>query len=610
MGKAGTSAEKLDEPSVLGSTLVALRLALQIAPTSCALMIAQRAFAAALGPLSLALMRLLVDQIPEAIATASYNVVVLLAVALVAAQVLSSGTNLISALCKVSFDRKIDEEVAAVMVGKFKRLEFACLEGPDKQDVINRVGPLLRGNITNEVDGALNVLSALISFVGVALVIAPVSAAAAVLLLALFAMMCLVSFKVEKKRFALRDWQSRDDRIFEYYGDMLSDKNSLFELRAFEARDWLVEKMEALGNEVVSERICLESSQGRWSVLGCVLSVSWMAYAIAAAATALASGGASVGSLVSVVASCRTVNSAESLLQGGLSAFASNALKVNYLERFLSFPESPPDCRQSPDQDTVASFEHVAFSYPQGDGSLVLEDVTFDITEGEHVALVGRNGAGKSTVVKLLAGLYNPTSGSIQVPNGNGGNNGNDSSEGNCGLRGRVSFVFQDFMRYDLDLRHNVALGSVDKLDDDEALTQALARSGFTYEGLSLDTPLGKIESSGVDLSGGQWQRLAIARALVSDSPLIVLDEPTASLDPLAECELYQSFGEAMKGRACLIISHRLASAQMCDRIIVLDEGRIVQEGSHDELMAQEGLYREMYRAQASWYQDDSEEEG
>ena len=168
-------------------------------------------------------------------------------------------------------------------------------------------------------------------------------------------------------------------------------------------------------------------------------------------------------------------------------------------------------------------------------------------------------------------------------------------------LRRTFSVVFQDYCKYTLTLRENVALGDITKLNDDRALESALKMA--LAEGIAdLDAPLGKLEDDGIDLSGGQWQRLAIARACLPDSAFVILDEPTASLDPLAESRMYNSFAEVLRNRGCIMISHRLASARMADKIIVLSGGTVTETGSHDQLMQSGGLYADMYTAQSAWY--------
>ena len=250
------------------------------------------------------------------------------------------------------------------------------------------------------------------------------------------------------------------------------------------------------------------------------------------------------------------------------------------------------------------TFENVSFTYP-GTNREILKNVTFRIRAGERVAFVGENGAGKSTLVKLLCGLYEPDAGRVLI----GGVNVRDLSEE---LRGKLlSVVFQDFQEYELTLRENVALGDISALKNDARIRQALEQAGGTElylrEEKGLDRNLGHLEEDGKDLSRGQWQRVTIARAFLADAAFCVLDEPTAALDPVAESRMYENFFRIFHKNGTVMISHRLASAKMADRIMVLDGGRIVQNGSHEQLMETEGLYRTMYLAQSSWYADNEE---
>jgi len=231
--------------------------------------------------------------------------------------------------------------------------------------------------------------------------------------------------------------------------------------------------------------------------------------------------------------------------------------------------------------------------YP-GAETRVLSDVSFAVRRGERVSIVGRNGAGKSTVVKLLCGLYRPDAGRVLV-------NGRDLRDLDRNtIRGLLSAVFQDYCCYELSLRENVAFGDIGGLGDDGRLNHALAQAGVDFR--ELDAPLGKLEEGGTDLSGGEWQRLAVARALMSRSGFLILDEPTASLDPVAESRLYQQFLSVTSSRSAIVISHRLASARGADRILVLEEGLIAESGSHDELMRLGGIYAGMFTSQSAWY--------
>ncbi|HLN60120.1 MAG TPA: ATP-binding cassette domain-containing protein, partial [Symbiobacteriaceae bacterium] len=244
-------------------------------------------------------------------------------------------------------------------------------------------------------------------------------------------------------------------------------------------------------------------------------------------------------------------------------------------------------------------FENVTFQYP-GRPTPVLDQINLTIEPGQRIALVGPNGAGKSTLVKLMLGLYQPTAGRITI----GGVDLREMAQAD--LRRHVSCIFQDFARYDLTLGENVAAGRLGATAAEVTNAGVAAGLAALVAGLpnGYATLLGKTFAGGTDLSGGQWQRVALARAFVRDADLMILDEPTAALDARAELDLFGRFVELVAGKTAVLISHRLGITRLADRIIVLADGRIVEDGHHDELVAAGGLYASLFAAQAQWYQD------
>ncbi|HUR23909.1 MAG TPA: ATP-binding cassette domain-containing protein, partial [Acidimicrobiales bacterium] len=251
---------------------------------------------------------------------------------------------------------------------------------------------------------------------------------------------------------------------------------------------------------------------------------------------------------------------------------------------------------------TGVRFEGVSFVYP-GTERLVLDRLDLDIRAGTSVALVGENGAGKTTLIKLLCRFYDPTEGRITI-------DGVDVRELDLDdYRTRLAVIFQDFVHYNLPARDNVGFGALARAGDDSALREAASRVGILTQIEALpdgwDTTLAR-EFGGVDLSGGEWQRVALARAMMAqagrDSDLLVLDEPTASLDVRIENELYGHFAELSRGKTTLLVSHRFSTVRMAGRIVLLAGGRVVEDGSHEELIAAGGRYAELYEVQASHY--------
>jgi ATP-binding cassette subfamily B protein len=294
------------------------------------------------------------------------------------------------------------------------------------------------------------------------------------------------------------------------------------------------------------------------------------------------------------------------LLEGLLTSFSNMAGQAMYLDDLFEFFTSAPGIASNPDALPIPTpiihgfrFENVGFRYP-GRDDWAIRGMSFDLKAGETVALVGENGAGKTTIVKLLARLYDPDEGRITL-------DGRDLRDYNLDeLRGAVGVIFQDFVRYAVTASENIAIGRIEARDDRPRIIAAAERSLADLVIAKLpqgyDQMVGKRFTKGLDLSGGEWQKLAIARAYMRDAQLLILDEPTAALDARAEYEIFQRFKELTQGRTALLISHRFSSVRMADRIIVLEKGRVDAQGSHDELLAQNGRYSELFELQAQGY--------
>ncbi|HOU65066.1 MAG TPA: ABC transporter ATP-binding protein, partial [Thermomonas sp.] len=294
------------------------------------------------------------------------------------------------------------------------------------------------------------------------------------------------------------------------------------------------------------------------------------------------------------------------LLESLLVGFSQVAGQALYLDDLYSFFEIEPEIRSKPDAIAVPDpirqgfvFDNVGFRY-EGADRWALRGLSFELHAGEVLALVGENGAGKTTLVKLLARLYDPDEGRILL-------DGRDLRDYDLDdLRANTGVIFQDFVRYHLTAAENIGVGLIEAMGD-RARVELAARKGMADEVVAAlpkgyDQIIGRRFKEGVDLSGGQWQKIAIARAYMRDAQVMILDEPTAALDARSEFEVFERFKELSDGKTAVLISHRFSSVRMADRILVLADGKVESSGTHEQLMAQGGRYAELFELQAAGY--------
>ncbi|MGB2664693.1 MAG: ATP-binding cassette domain-containing protein, partial [Candidatus Acidiferrum sp.] len=293
-------------------------------------------------------------------------------------------------------------------------------------------------------------------------------------------------------------------------------------------------------------------------------------------------------------------------LQSIFSTFSSIADQSLFLGDLLSFLGLRPTIRSKENGlkcprpiRAGIEFRNVSFAYP-GTSRLVLRNLNLRLGQGERVALIGENGEGKTTIVKLLTRLYDPTEGAVYL-------DGIDLREYDLeDYVSQIAVIFQDFMRYDMTARENIAIGRISESQNlpeiKSAARKSLAENVISKLTGGYDQMLGRRFDGGVDLSGGEWQRVALARAYLRDAQVLILDEPTASLDARSEHEVFQRFADLTEGKLSVLISHRFSTVKMADRIIVLEKGQITEEGPHELLLARGGRYAEMFDLQASSY--------
>ena len=400
-------------------------------------------------------------------------------------------------------------------------------------------------------------------------------------------------------------WQlTPQDRERMYIQSLLTSRDTAKEVRALTLTGYLRGRFSRLYAERIGR--LRELARGQLLVsLVTALAVAGVTLAVLLVLTWLA-----VNGRVSVAQTGVAVG-AMAIAGGNLARIGWSAEQLAqasaFVEDYLAFQQLRAGAVAGPAADVTGPLERIearglTFAYPAAP-TPVLQDVSLHLDAGEVVALVGENGSGKTTLAKLLATLYRPTGGQVRW-------NGQDTAQlAPQLLHSRTAVIFQDFIRFHLPLWENVALGRHERAEDRDAVRAALRQAGLDATVAALpeqdETMLGPEFQGGTDLSLGQWQKLAVARAFFRDAPFVILDEPTAALDPKAEHELFQRIRELLAGRTVLLISHRFSSARAADRILVLEAGRLVESGTHPQLMATGGRYAELFSLQARAYADD-----
>ena len=392
-------------------------------------------------------------------------------------------------------------------------------------------------------------------------------------------------------------------RQLDYLRVLGGSKEAAKELKLFGLRKFLIERFTTLSDEIYAENIGLSR---RKLIAGSLLSmVGTMGYysAYVFVIWRTVNGGLSIGTLTFLAGA---IQQASSNIQQIFSTIAAIGDQALFLTDLLAFFKMEPTIRSKPNALPAprpikqgVEFRNVSFSYP-GNSRLILDHINFQLHPTERLALIGENGQGKTTIVKLITRLYDPTEGQILL-------DGVDLRDYDLeDLHREMGVIFQDFMRYEMTAAENIAVGRVEELKNPELLRIAAHKSmaDATIERLpkGYDQMLGRRFEQGVDISGGEWQKVALARAYLRNAQILILDEPTAALDARSEFEVFQRFAELTAGKMALFISHRFSTVRSADRIIVLENGKIAEEGSHEQLSRLGGRYAEMFEMQASSY--------
>lgn len=498
---------------------------------------------------------------------------------------------------EIRFDMQITDQLEKEIVQKYRKLDYRCYEEPLTYDIISRISQNPGEKIRMIYWKLCEMLKIVILLIGYLLIFQQVSSLLIVIFLVFLIPMLYENYKAGCLWYDLYSKQTVDERKISYYEKLLTEKTSLAELKVYQTAAYIEKLWKKQSSKLEKEKDETLDKVKRSLLKKSIFAALWYLCSAGLLLHGAMTSRISIGMFLAFFQTTLTIVDTINSLLETFGNFSREIQELSYLSAFFRLENMPVQkgCLDKPVRRI--RFEHVCFTYPCSEKE-VLHDINFELDVSQSTAVVGGNGSGKTTIIKLLCGLYQPTSGRILFDDCDLKNL--SSSE----IGKVIKVVFQDFFQYEMTIRENIGFGNLDRISHDMELQNVLDAVHLEeLKRLGLDTPLGKLEPAGIDLSRGQWQRLAVSRIFLNDTGFAVLDEPTASVDPVSEYNMYRLFYSLLKSRGSLMISHRLASAKMADHILVLKNGTIAEQGNHTELMEKQGFYYKLFCKQAEWYQ-------
>ncbi|MFC0190156.1 ABC transporter ATP-binding protein [Fictibacillus aquaticus] len=502
----------------------------------------------------------------------------------------------------MEMEYKLDFIIGRALSEKAVKVPYHNFENAEFYNTIERIGNNQGTRILSPLKHLLDICQAVISFGSYIVFLAMVHWSLVVISVIVAVPTLFVQARYGSEKFFLMKYTTKEAREANFISALFQNKEGNKEIRLFNLSNYLLSMWERLTLYTNNKAIQLMKREKRTLIILDSLTALMYVGASWIIINLLRSSKLGVGQFVSIG---QAIQGAQGVINSAAVSLARIYEEQLYLNDYFSFMEHEDETFIKPastwiDTNSAITISNVNFSYSD-QGNNVLKNIDLTIKKGEKIAIVGENGSGKTTLVKCILGLYPITNGDIYV------HQKNIQAMEPQEISDRFSAIFQDFITYPFSLRENVAFGDLKHLNNDELLLEMCKQSGLSKKIESfpdgLDTKLGKFLYEGSEeLSGGQWQRLAIARAILKDSDILIMDEPTSALDPLTEMDIFAKLDSMAKNKTAIFVSHRMAAARFADRILVMKDGEIIESGTHEELISKPSEYSQLFNLQAKWY--------
>lgn len=492
-----------------------------------------------------------------------------------------------------------------ITIEKLIKIPLEKFENNRFFDTINLANTAISGNGVKVISSVIGIITNLVSLIGIFGILLSIHWSMPIALFLSTLPGIILIFIAKSKNYKMNVNTSPIERELGFTDSLFINKSSIKEIKIYNLGTYLINRWSGLYKRIQKQNLDLAGWEARTKSLAAVfLQITSLGVSLLLI-NQISHNVLSIGDYVALLGAVTTVQILFSSIGGNLGSIFETAIFNNALMELLEYEVKNETGYEKVRVEEVEGLrlENVSFSYP-GTDTMVLDNICMEINKGENISIVGYNGSGKTTLIKCLIGLYEVNQGDVYI------NEINLKEINKESFYQRVSAIFQDFFKYKYSVRENVAFGDLEKLQNDKEIYRLLENVGLSekiknFES-KLETYLTREIPDGSDLSGGEWQRIAIARGFLKDCDLIILDEPTAAVDPIMELEIFELFNSLSKNKTTLTISHRLGPTKFSDRIIVMDKGRIVEEGSFHSLMEQKGLYYQMYQSQSNWYKEEN----